>query len=77
MAVKISKNAAKYLRMSRPFIELAAEEVGAIDDNDTGTDDVLADILRFSSSAIGAALDGKPMPALPASLVQTGAGGSK
>lgn len=73
MAVKISKNAAKYLRMSRPFIEMAAEEVGAIDENDTGTDDVLADILRYSSAAIGAALDGKPMPALPASLIQTGA----
>lgn len=77
MALKISKNVARPLRMSRPFIEMAAEEVGAIDDNDTGTDDLLADILRFSSSAIGAALDGKPLPALPTSLVQTGAGGSK
>ena len=67
---KIPKQASTYFRLARPFLELGAEALANIDENETGNDDFAAALLHYTSAAVGAVLDGTAIPPIPDSLVQ-------
>lgn len=57
-----------FVRMALPFVEMAAEQFKNKDENDTGQDDMIGLGLEFAAKIIRAAIDGKPMPPVPAGL---------
>ena len=64
------KNALKWLRIAKPFLRLAQEELADLDDNDTGTDDVAAAAIGYVVDVTDALTKRQPIPLPPAILIQ-------
>lgn len=57
-----------FARLAVPFIESAAEHYKAIDDNDTGQDDIIGISLQYAADLLNAVLNGQPAPKAPDAL---------
>lgn len=66
------KKVLMFLRMAMPFVNMAAEELANIDDNDTGPDDRAAAGLRYAGQIISSVVKNTPIPVAPAALTAPG-----
>jgi hypothetical protein len=62
------KNVLKYLRMAKPFLELAAEELENQDENSTGADDRAGAAIRYAADVADALSRKKAIPYPPDAL---------
>lgn len=57
-----------FVRMALPMIAMAAEQFKSKDENTTGQDDMIGVSLEYAVKIIEAAINGTPVPKVPAAL---------
>jgi hypothetical protein len=62
------KNVLRYLRMAKPFLELAAEELESQDENASGADDRAGAAIRYAADVADALSRKKAVPYPPDAL---------